>query len=101
MDSHAQLEIRKYADVIGNEIVKKWCPIAWSAFDDYQLNNIQFSKIEAIILSLIINKKNKEEIIQYLKNVGFLGPEGEMKKNREREELENKLMKFGVAIPWQ
>ena len=100
MDSHAQLEIRKYADVIGNEIVKKWCPIAWSAFDDYQLNNIQLSKIEATILSLIINKQNKEEIIQYLKSVGFLGTEGEMKKNREREELENKLIKLNVVIPW-
>ncbi|MHB9041560.1 MAG: FAD-dependent thymidylate synthase, partial [Melioribacteraceae bacterium] len=38
MDSHAQLEIRSYANVIGNEIVSKWCPIAWEAFKDYRMN---------------------------------------------------------------
>jgi len=32
MDDHAQLEIRSYANIIGNEIVSRWCPIAWEAF---------------------------------------------------------------------
>ena len=26
MDAHAQLEIRSYANTIGNEIVSRWCP---------------------------------------------------------------------------
>jgi len=38
MDSRAQSKICQYANVIGNEIVAKWCPIAWEAFVDYKLN---------------------------------------------------------------
>lgn len=32
MDSHAQLEIRQYATVIGSEIVACWVPVTWEAF---------------------------------------------------------------------
>ena len=32
MDIHAQNEIRAYANIIGNNIVSTWCPIAWQAF---------------------------------------------------------------------
>lgn len=35
MDSHAQLEIRSYANIIGNEIIAKLYPICWQAFKDY------------------------------------------------------------------
>ncbi len=35
MEAHAQYEIRTYAAAIGNEIVSKWCPIVWKAFQDY------------------------------------------------------------------
>jgi hypothetical protein len=31
MEEHAQLEINRYATVIGNEIVRRWCPLAWEA----------------------------------------------------------------------
>ena len=41
-DSHAQYEIRVYAEIIG-EIVKKWVPKAFQAFLDYQLNSIHLS----------------------------------------------------------
>ena len=34
-DSHAQYEIRAYADVILDEIVKRWVPETWRAFQDY------------------------------------------------------------------
>lgn len=35
MDSHAQWEIRQYANIIGNEIVSKLFPFTWDAFNDY------------------------------------------------------------------
>jgi thymidylate synthase (FAD) len=35
MDSHAQLEIRQYATVIGKEIVSRWVPLVWEAFCYY------------------------------------------------------------------
>jgi len=45
MDSHAQWEIRQYANIIGNEIVAKIVPLAWAAFNDYH------PKRNAMILS--------------------------------------------------
>ena len=44
MDSHAQYEIRQYADIIGKEIVAKWCPIVWGAFVKYQLNAVTLTQ---------------------------------------------------------
>jgi len=43
MDSHAQKEIRDYANIIGNEIVSRWVPNTWEAFQDYQLNALNLS----------------------------------------------------------
>jgi thymidylate synthase (FAD) len=44
MDNHAQLEIRQYADIIGKEIVAKWCPMVWEAFTKYQLNSVTLTQ---------------------------------------------------------
>lgn len=41
-DSHAQYEIRVYADAIC-KIVEDWVPAAFSAFEDYRLGSAQFS----------------------------------------------------------
>jgi thymidylate synthase (FAD) len=54
MDSHAQKEIREYANTIG-AIVKQWVPIAWEAFEDYRLYGTKFSKQELDYLRSIIS----------------------------------------------
>lgn len=41
-DSHAQYEIRAYADAIC-AIVRDWVPVAYAAFEDYRLNAAQLS----------------------------------------------------------
>jgi thymidylate synthase (FAD) len=41
-DPHAQLEIRAYADAMG-ELVKAWVPLAWEAFEDYRLGGARLS----------------------------------------------------------
>ncbi len=46
MDDHAQLEIRGYAQVIGAEVVARWCPLTWEAFCDYRLRATSLSRIE-------------------------------------------------------
>lgn len=33
MDPHAQKEIREYAEILGNQIVAKWVPYTWEAFN--------------------------------------------------------------------
>lgn len=45
MDSHAQLEIRSYANAM-YEIVKGICPVACEAFKDYVLHAKKFSRME-------------------------------------------------------
>lgn len=41
-DSHAQYEIRVYADVI-EQIVEKWVPLAYQAYLDYRKNAVSVS----------------------------------------------------------
>lgn len=100
MDLHAQFEIRSYAEVIGNEIVKRWCPIAWEAFVDYRLKGMQLSRLEADIIRELIPGNNKEAT-NLAEAHGLLsyGPGG-LKSNRERQELEAKLAVFGLLVPW-
>lgn len=98
MDSHAQLEIRSYANVIGEEIVKKWCPIAWEAFIDYKLTGEQFSGIDLRVLSFLQSNKSDAEIRQFLLDQGFLSRKGTP--TRELIEFETKLKKHGIIIQW-
>ena len=54
MDSHAQLEIRQFANCMF-EIVKQLCPVACEAFEDYVLHAKKFSRMEIEHLKLILN----------------------------------------------
>lgn len=49
-DSHAQYEIRKYAEIMLNDIVAKWVPMAYDAFMNYSFNaqNISARGMELI-----------------------------------------------------
>lgn len=51
MDSHAQLEIRQFANCMF-EIVKQVCPVACEAFEDYVLNAKKFSRMEMEVLRI-------------------------------------------------
>ena len=101
MDDHAQKEIRDFANVIGNEIVARWCPVAWNAFVDYRLNARMLSGIEWRLLRALVSK----DTIQATKiavDEGFLKYDGDqVKRNREREEFEKKLGELGMRAPWR
>ncbi len=49
LDEHAQAEIREYAKAMSH-FVKQVVPVAWEAFEDYQLNAQQFSAVELKLL---------------------------------------------------
>jgi thymidylate synthase (FAD) len=100
MDTSAQWEIRVYAQVIGNEIVRRWCPISWEAFEDYHLNSMALSRLEQAIINAI-GAGQKEEAIRLAQEFGILiyGPQGPLR-NRERAELESKLAKLNLTVPW-
>jgi thymidylate synthase (FAD) len=60
-DSHAQYEIRVYAEAM-LETVKKWVPITYSAFLDYRVGAAHISsKGLKIIKEMILGKKTKFE----------------------------------------
>ena len=101
MEKNAQLEIREYANTIGYEIVKKWVPIAWEAFEEYVLTSKEFSGFELKLISLLANGK-KEEAKQQATDYGWIKykENGELKFNMERWEFENKLNELEIEIPW-
>jgi len=101
MDPHAQQEIRDYATTIGEKIVAHWVPMTWDAFKDYRLDSISLSRLEAQIIAAIgvtgtgaINLATDFGWLQRDKN-------GNLKRNREREELEAKLAILSLPVPWK
>jgi len=100
MDKHAQLEIRKYAQTIGNEIVKRWVPLAWEAFEDYRMNSNSFSGPEMELLKLISNNQH-EHAIEKAKEFGWVKyKEHKLLGNLERAEFEEKINLLKLKIPW-
>jgi thymidylate synthase (FAD) len=100
MEPHAQEEIRSYAATIGNEIVGRWCPITWFAFQDYLFGGIELSKFEIELISkLQAGDRNGARALA--ETYGIVPPAGQdLKRNIERDEIEEKLRRFGIQPPW-
>jgi thymidylate synthase (FAD) len=99
MDAHAQYEIRRYAEIIGHEIVNKWCPFAWEAFLDYRVNSAHLTRLEMEVLTAM-TQGNSAKAIELAKSFGWVKESGELKRNRERTEFEDKLANLGLKAPW-
>ena len=100
MDSHAQHEIRQYADTIGRRIVSQWCPIAWEAFVDYNLNSLTLSAKEVEVLRALLISPDDARAAAI--KVGLLPPDGTPPaRSRELDDLDAKLAKLGVNTPWR
>ncbi len=101
MDEHAQYEIRCYAGIIGNEIVKRWCPLAWEAFLDYRVNSLFFSIAEQEILKWI-GLGEIQKAVETAEAYGWLPrKEDKLKSHIERSEFEAKIKKLTLPIPWK
>jgi thymidylate synthase (FAD) len=90
MDDHAQEEIRVYASTIGEQIVAKWVPLVWEAFTDYRREAMYLSRLEVDIVSAMAEGRSDRarEVFQAIAS------------KRERQEVEQKLLKLGFTIPW-
>jgi len=94
--SHAQYEIRVYAEVI-QKILAVWVPHIANAADDYIFNSIQLSALETnvigcVLTSLLTTKEFAEEI-----------PDGVLSKMTRREKQEffakiSEMMKPQVRV---
>ena len=100
MDPRSQYELRCYANRIGNDVVARWCPMAWEAFEDYQLDTLALSRVETQIVHAI-NSGHTERAVQIADDAGLLRrDDGKLKRSRERDELEAKLQGLGMQPPW-
>ena len=100
MDKNAQLEIRSYANIMGNEIMPRWLPITWEAFNDYKINAVNLSALEQKILKNIAKGETSDACNTAIK-LGFISYSGEgLKRSLECREFEDKLNKIGISIPW-
>ena len=87
MGSHAQAEIREYANVIG-DIVKIWCPLVWEAFKDYRLDAVSFSGQEMALLKHIM--QDDEETAIGIKSITLNA--------REQSDFDDKLKLIGIEL---
>jgi len=101
MDSHAQLEIRQYAQAM-YEIVKQLYPIAMEAFDDYDIRRggLQLTRLDIDIIKSLDGFSPPIEYREFLHAVEWakigwptIG------KCRERDECYAKLLRMGLAKP--
>ncbi len=100
MEGHAQYEIRQYATIIGEEIVSRWTPLTWEAFQDYAFNSVTFSEMDGQIISaLAAGDKQKAKLLA--EKFGWLKyKNGKPAFQIERFELEEKLKQLHIEIPW-
>lgn len=97
MDSHAQFEIRQYANAIG-QIVSSIYPVAWRAFENYRLNAMQLSELDILTISKLHREYSSQD--GRWSKAAFLGSIPEVWKgnsNRERDECWSKLVRLGIV----
>lgn len=61
LDSHAQYEIRQYANVMAG-IVKAVCPLAFEAWYDYSFQAVNFTRLDRVLYQKMYEYKEKEEL---------------------------------------
>ena len=100
MDSHAQKEIRDFAEIAGKEIVAKLFPFAWEAFVDYRLDAIQLTKLEIGVVKRMLIASRVNRTSTYRENFeDAQDPSWKTLKNcRERDECLEKLKLLGVLL---
>lgn len=100
MDSHAQLEIRAYAEVLGHEIVRRWLPTTWQAFLDFRTESTHLTRLEGAIVRCLA-RGSRSDAEAEAQSFGWLKPgKHGWKRNRERIECEEKLKDLGFEVPW-
>ena len=91
MDAHAQKEIRVFAEAMGS-FVKKHCPMAWEAFEEYAMGGIHLSRSEANILSTVLNAQKSWGLIGAAKKKQLVAEEASPARiERELAALKQKL----------
>ncbi len=101
MDPHAQLEIRQYAEAIGEQIVSRWVPQAWEAFKDYRFNKMTLSQQDQELLALIAAGK-VQAAADWCKEQRWVRTKADkVVLSREALEFSDKISRLGMTPPWE
>jgi thymidylate synthase (FAD) len=95
MDSHAQWEIRQYAQTIGQEIVRPLFPLVWEAFADYRLDAVQLSRLDREVVARLAASGRlpaSEEDFLAAGDPAWAG----LARCRERDECRDKLAQLAL-----
>lgn len=97
LDSHAQKEIREYAEAMAF-YVKQWVPVAWEAFEDYRLGGVYFSDAEMELLSDILSHFSDNSFSEIVGSFSEGAKKDEELSDREVREFKDKLRKRGLVV---
>jgi thymidylate synthase (FAD) len=59
-DAHAQHEIKVYADVLIEQVMKRWVPMATAAFENYRLGGVQLSAQQLEVVQQMLDGEEVE-----------------------------------------
>jgi thymidylate synthase (FAD) len=101
MDSHAQLEIRRYAETIGHEIVQPLFPLVWEAFIDYRVEAMRLTRLDREVIARLAARAGATGIPA--SHEAFLAAQDPswqpLERSRERDECLQKLVSLGLVAP--
>jgi thymidylate synthase (FAD) len=100
MDAHAQQEIRDYATIIGEQIVKPLFPLVWEAFEDYRLGGLFLSRLDQEVLARMMAAARPKGLVPPFEESLFLESQDAswqpLKRSRERDECREKFQRLGI-----
>jgi thymidylate synthase (FAD) len=97
MDSHAQLEIRRYAETIGREIIAPLFPLCWEAFLDYRVEAMRLTRLDQGVIRRLAERGQAFPASAD----AFLAAQdpswASLERSRERDECLAKLTALGIV----
>lgn len=101
MDSHAQWEIRQYAQTMGEQIVAQLFPLVWEAFIDYRVEGMFLTRLDRELVVRLMERLAAAGCARAALE-DFLAvqpPEwAALKRSRERDECREKLIRLGILV---
>jgi len=99
MDAHAQVEIRRYAETIGHEIVKPLFPLVWEAFLDYRVEAMRLTRLDRELIGRLVAQAGSRGFPA--NHDAFLAAQDpswkDLARCRERDECLDKLVSLGLV----
>ena len=98
MDQHAQLEIRRYAETIGHEIVAPLFPLVWEAFLDYRVEAVRLTRLDQGVIRRLAALVAGTLPASHADFLAAQDPSWRnLERSRERDECLHKLVALGLV----